>query len=111
MRIPQTFRNHRRIPGGDPTRADENPCVVIRRLSATKPVWNNQETNTPPRNCQVLHIQCIYVLPDETSEQPDPIVLRSNILTFAATTEGLQNARHNNQKPEIYNTKAIPPHL
>ena len=61
-----------------PTRAEENPCVIIHRLSVTKKVRHNQIINTPPRNCQVLHIGCICVLPDAPSEQPEPILIRSS---------------------------------
>ena len=109
--IPQKLRNHRLIPGRDPKRAEENPCVIIRRLSATKPVRHNQETNTPPRNCQVRHIGCICVLLDAPSERPDPRVLKSKILNTTATTQGLKNARPNNQTPERYTIKSSPPHL
>ena len=53
-----------------------NPGIIIRRLSATKPVRKNGETCTPPRNCQVRHIRCICVLPDAPSERMYPRVLR-----------------------------------
>ena len=109
--IPQTLRSHRRILEVDPTRAEDNPCVIIRRLSATKPVRKNKEKNTPPRNCQVRHIGFICVLPDAPSEQPDPRFLRLNIFTPTATTQGLQNSRPNNQTSENYTSKASPPHL
>ena len=36
--IPPTLRDHRQIPGRNPTSAEDNPGVIIRRLSATKPV-------------------------------------------------------------------------
>ena len=111
MHIPQTLRNHRQITVGDPTRAEDNPCVIIRRLIVTKPVWHNQETNTPPRNCQVRHIGCICVLPDAPSERPDPRFLRSNILTLTETTKELQNAGPNNETSEIYTSKSSPTHL
>ena len=32
----------------DPTRAEDNHFFIIHRLSATRPVRKNQETNTPP---------------------------------------------------------------
>ena len=70
MHIHQTFRNHRQIPGEGPTRAEENPCIIISHLSATKPVWHNQETNTPPRNCQVRHTRCICVLRTHCRSDP-----------------------------------------
>ena len=89
----------------------ENPCVIISLLNATKPVWHNQETNTPPRKCQLQHIGCIFVLLDAPSEQPEPRFLRSNILTLKATTKGLQNAGPKNETSEIYTIKDIPPHL
>ena len=111
MHITQTFRNCRRIPGGDPTRAEDNQCVIIRLLSATKPVRHNQEKNTPPQNCQVRNIGCICVLIDAPLERPNPRVLRSNILTIIATTKGLKNAGPNNKTPESYTRKASPPHL
>ena len=95
-----TFPKHSVIAdkflGGYPTRADDNPCVIIRRLSAKKPVWNNQETNIPTWNYQVWHIGCICVLPDAPSKKSDPRVLKSNILTLTETTKGLENAGHNN---------------
>ena len=109
--IPETLRNCRNIPGGYPTGSDDSPCVIICRLTATKPFRNNQETNTPPRKCQVLHIGCICVLPEAPSEQPEHRVLRSNNLTLIVTTQGLQNARPNNQISEIYTSKASSPHL
>ena len=82
--------------GGGPTRAEDNPCVIICRLSVMKPVRHNQETNNPQRNCQVRHIRCICILPDAHSERPGPKVLRSNILNLVKTTKGLQNAGPNN---------------
>ena len=97
MHIPQSLRNRRQIPGGDSTRAEDNPCVIILRLSATKPVWHNQEINNPPRKCQVRHIGCICILLDAPSERPDPRVLRSNILNLTATTKGLKNVIPNNK--------------
>ena len=111
VHIPQTFRNSRRIPGGGPTRAEENPCIIIHRLSMTKPVLHNQETNNPSHNCQVRHIGCICVLPDAPSERPKPRVLRSNILTITEITMGLQNAGPKNETQESYTRKATPPHL
>ena len=65
----------------------------------------------PPRNCQVRHIGCICVLTDAPSERPEHRVLRSNILTPRATTQGIENAIPNNQTPEIYTSKASPTHL
>ena len=111
MHIPQTLRHCRRIPGGGTSRAEDNPCVIISRLSTKKPVQHNQEKNTPPWNCQVRHIGCICVLLDAPSEQPDPRVLRSNILTLAETTMGLQNAGPNNKTSESYTSKAIPSYI
>ena len=111
MHIPQTFRHCGQIPGGYPTRAEDNPCVVIRRLSATKPFRKNQGKNTPKRNCQVRHIGFICVLPDAPSDQPDPRFLRSNILTFIETTKGLQNAGPNNKTSKSYTIKASPSQL
>ena len=111
VHIPKTLMNHRQIPGGYTTRAEDNPCFIIHRLSATKPVRKNQETNTPPRHCQVRHIGCIYVLPDAPSEQPDPRFLRSNIHNLTATTQGLKNARPNNQTSESYSRKSNAPHI
>ena len=72
--------------GGGTTIAEDSPCVIIRRFSAKKPVRHNQETSTPPCNCQVRQIECIGVLPDAPSERPDPRVLRSNIVTLTETT-------------------------
>ena len=109
--IPQTLRNHIQIPGRDPTSTENNPGVIIHRLSATKPVRKNEETKNPPRNCQVLHIGCICILLDAPSEGPDPRVLRSVILNHTATTQGLQNTRPTNKTPEIYTSKAYPSHL
>ena len=43
VHIPQKVRHRRRIPGGYPTRAADNTCIIIRRLSAKKPVWHSQE--------------------------------------------------------------------
>ena len=97
--------------GGDTTRAEDNPCVIIRRLSATKPVWHNQETKTPPRNFQVRHIGCICVLLDAPLERPEPRFLMSNIITLTATTKGIQNAGPNNETSENYTIKTSPPHL
>ena len=111
MHIPQTFSNRRQIPGGGTTIAEYNPCVIICRFSATKIVRHNQETNTPPWNCQVLHIGCICVLPDAPSDRPNPRVLRSNIVTITETTKGIQNAGPNNETSEIYTSKASPPYL
>ena len=112
VHIPQAFRNHRQLPGeGGPTRSEGNPCVIIFRISATKPVWHNQEINTPPRNFQVRQIGCICVLPDAPLEQPNPRVLRSNIITLTETTNGLQNSGPNNKTSESYTRKAIPPYL
>ena len=54
--ITQTLRYHRQIHGRDPTNAEDNPGVIIRRLSETKLVRKNKETYTPPQNCQVRHI-------------------------------------------------------
>ena len=111
MHIPQTFRHRRLIPGGYPTRVEENPCVIIRRFSAKKPVWQNQETNTPPRNCQFHHIGCICVLPDAPLERPENRGLGSNILTITETSMGLQNAGSNNETSKIYTSKYSPSHL
>ena len=111
VHIPQTFRNHRRIPGGGPTIAENNPRVIIRRISATKPVRHNQEKNTHPRNYQVRHIGCIYVLPDAPLERPDPRVLRSKIITLTETTKGLKNSGPNNETSESYTRKTSPPHI
>ena len=110
VQTPQKIRNCRRITGGDPTRAERNICVIIFCLSATKPVWHNQEINTFPRNCQVRHIECIWVLSDAPKEQPDPRVLRSSILTLTVITKGLKKARPNNQTSETYTCKYSPPH-
>ena len=76
-----------------------------------KPVRKNKETYTPPRKCQVRHIGCICVLPDAPSEQPDPRVLRSKILTPTAATQEIQNSRPNKQTPESYTVKASPAYL
>ena len=76
-----------------------------------KSFWHKQETNTPPRNCQVCHIGCICVLIDAPLERPNPRVLMSNILTIIATTKGLKNAGPNNKTLESYTRKASPPHL
>ena len=109
--IPQTLRNHRQIPGRNPTSTENNHGVIIRRLSATKLVRKNRETCTPQRNCQVRHIGCICVLPDAPSERPDPRVLRSNILNHTSTTQGLQNTRPTNKTPKSYTSKTYPSHL
>ena len=106
MQFPQTFRHRRQIPGGYPTRTEENPCVIIRRFSAKKQVWHNQETNTPPRNYQVRHIVCIFVLVDAPLERTNPRVLRSNILNFTETTRG-----HKMLDPTMKYQKAIPENL
>ena len=98
MHIPQTFSNRKLITGGYPTRAEDNPCVILRRLGTTKPVWHNQETNTPPRNGQVRHIECICILPKAPLERPEPTVLRSNILILTEKTQWLKNAGPNNKK-------------
>ena len=111
MHIPQKLRYRRKFLGGDSTRAEDNPCDIIRRLSAKKPVRHNQETNTPPRNCQVRHIRCICILPEAPSERPDPRVIRSNILTITDTTQGLQNAGPKNETSKSYTRKTSPPHL
>ena len=99
------------IPGRNPTSIENNPGVIIRHLSATKPVQKNGETCTPPRNCQVRHIGCICVILDAPSEQPDPRLLRSNILNHAATTQGLQNNRPTNKTPKSYTRKTYPSRL
>ena len=104
--IPPTLRDHRQIPGRDPTSAEDNTGVIISRLSATKPVCHNQETNTPPRNCQVIHIGCICVLPDAPLERPDPRVLRSKILNPTATTQGIKTL-----DPPTKHQKVIPAKL
>ena len=109
--IPQTLRSHRHITGSNPTSTENNPGVIIRYHSATKPVRENGETCTPPRNCQVCHIGCICVLPDAPSERPDPRFLRSNILNHIATTQGLQNSRPTNKTPKSYTSKTYPSHL
>ena len=109
--IPPTLRNHRQIPVRNPTSTENNLGVIIRRLSATKPVRKNGETCTPPRNCQVRHIGCICVLLDAPSERPDPRVLRSTILNYTATTQGIQNTRPTNKTPESYTSKTYPSHL
>ena len=95
----------------NPTSTENNPGVIIRRLSATKLVRKNGETCTPPRNCQVCHIGCSCVLPDAPSERPDPRVLRSNILNYTATTQGLQNTRTTNKTSKRYTRKTYPSHL
>ena len=104
--IPQTLSNHRQIPRRNPTSTENNPGVIIRRLSATKPVWKNEDTYTPPQNYQVRHIGCICVLPDAPSERPDPRVLRSNIFNPTETTQGLQTL-----DPPTKYQKAIPAKL
>ena len=111
MNIPQTLRNHRLFTRWDLTRAENNPFVIVCCLSTTKPVRHNQETNTPPRNFQVIHIGCICILLDAPLEQPNPRFLRSNILTLTETTKGLQNSGTNNKTPESYSRKVSPPHL
>ena len=111
VHIPQKFTNHRRITGGDPTRAEDNPCVIIRRLSAMTSVRHNQETNNPPHNCQVHHIGCICVLPDAPLGLPIPRILMLNILTLTVTDKGVQKSRPNNQTSESYTSKYIPPHI
>ena len=111
MKIPQTFRHCRQIPVGDLTRAEENPCVIIRRFSAKKPVRHNQDTNTPPGNCEVRHFGCICVLPDSPSERPDPRVLWSIILTLIETTTGLQNAVPNKETSKLYTRKSSTSYL
>ena len=100
-----------KLLGGDPTRAEENPCVIIRRLSATKLVWQNQETNTPPQNCLVRHIGCICIFLYATLERTDPRFLRSNILTLTETTKGIQHFGPNNKTSESYTSKASLPHI
>ena len=67
--------------------------------------------NTPPRNCQVLHIVCICVLTGAPLERPEPRVLRSNIPNLTVTNQGLRNDRPKNQTSEIYTSKASTPHL
>ena len=111
VHIPQKFMHGGRILEEDPTRVEDNHCVIIRQLSAKKPVWHNQEINSPPCNCQVRPIGCIYVLPDAPSEQPNSRVLISNILTLIDTPKGLQNAGSNNKTSEIYTRKSIPSHI
>ena len=111
MHIPQTFRNPRRITGGDTKIEEYNTCVIIHRLSATKPFRNNQETNNPRRNCQVRHIGCICILLDAPSERPNPRVFRSKFLTITATTKGLQKVGTNNETSESYTSKSSPPHI
>ena len=95
--ITPTLRNNRQIPVRNPTSTENNPGVIIHRLSATKPVLKNRETYTPLLNCQVRHIGCICFLPDAPSDQPNPRVLRSNILNHTVKTQGIQNARPTNK--------------
>ena len=109
MHIPQTFSHRRRIHGGDSTKSEENPCVIIRQFSEKKPVMHNQEINTPPQNFQVRHIGCICVFPDAPLEQPKPRLLRSNILTLIDTTRGIQNFGPN-KNIKSYTRKATHSH-
>ena len=108
VNINQTFRHCRRIFVAGPTRAEENPCVIIRHFIVKEPVLHNQETNASARNYQVRHIGCIYSLPDATLEWTDPRVLRSNVLTPTETNKGLQNAVPNNKTSKSYTSKANP---
>ena len=68
------FRNYIQITWGDPTRAEDNHCDIIRCLSATKPVRHNQETHpsergyTFYRKCRELsHDSGILHLADKVS--------------------------------------------
>ena len=88
------------------TSAEDNTGVIIRRLSATKPVLKNKETYTPQRNFQVRHIGCIYVLPDAPSKRPGPRVLRSKSLILQPQLKGYKTL-----DPPIKHQKAIPAKL
>ena len=109
-----TFLKHSGIAdkflGGIP-RAENNTCAIICRFSAKKLFRHNQETNTPPRNCQVRHIGCICFLPDAPSERPDPRVLRPNILTLTETTTGIQNSGNIKKTSKNYTRKSSLSHL
>ena len=69
------------------------------------------EKKTPPRNCQIRHVGCICVLLDSPSEQPDPIVLRSNILNITETTQEIKKYVPKNKTSKIYTSQASLPHL
>ena len=82
----------------------KNPRVIICCFSEKKPVRHNQETNTLPRNCQILHIGYICVLPYAPLEQPDPRVLRPKIPIITETTQGIQNYGPNNETSKSYSS-------
>ena len=89
---------------GDPTRAEDNTCVIICCFRAKKPVRQNQEKYSPTE-LPVRHFGCICVLPDVSSDRPDPRGLRSNIPTLTETTTRIQNAGPNNKTSKSYTRK------
>ena len=90
------YRHQEQIPEYNPTSRQENYGVVIRRISAKKPVWRNKEIQTPPRNPQGRRIGCICVLLDAPLGQPSPRRTRKKIPypTAAATRLKIIGPRH-----------------
>ena len=56
----------------NPTRRQNNPPVITRGMRVKKPVWNNKEIQNTPQKSQCRCIGCICVIPDRSSDQPDP---------------------------------------
>ena len=58
LHITYTHMHQEQIPARNPTRIQSNPGVVIRGIGGKKPVWHNEEIQTPPQNRK---IRLLYV--------------------------------------------------